>query len=98
VKVPGKLKILGHDVEVRLVSDKDIPGATGDFHTQYMLIRINQQGAKSDIEQTLLHEIIEMASAMLELALEHRQVQALSEVLYQVLKDNRLKFFDDEDQ
>ena len=85
-----KIKISGHTVDVKFVSESDIPGLSGDFQTKYNLFRICNEGSKSNIEQTLLHEIIEFTDAIMELGLEHKQIQGLSEVLYQVFEDNKL--------
>lgn len=40
----------------------------------------------------LLHEILEAINYRLELGLEHSKLCILSEVLHQVLRDNKLSF------
>ena len=90
MNIPDKIRIAGHTVDVKLVPEKDLPGLCGDFQTKHNLIRICSEGAKSNIEQTLLHEIVEYIDGIMQLGMEHRQIQALTEVLYQVFKDNEL--------
>ncbi len=53
---------------------------------------INGTKPQSQQESTLLHEIIEALDFNLELKLEYNQISQLKVGLYQVLKDNGIKF------
>ena len=94
MKIPKKLKILGHWFRVQLVETEIIPGLGGDFQGRYNLIRIAQNQAESQRAEVFLHEIMELISVSLELGIEHPQISALSEGLFQVLRDNCLDFSD----
>lgn len=93
MQTPTNIKILGHDYTVKLV-DLNETDTFGTMNSNTSTIRINQNKVQSQIESTLLHEIIEALNMDLELNLEHRQITGLEAGLYQVLKDNRLKFYD----
>jgi len=93
MKIPSKLKILGHDYTVKLV-DLNETDTYGNINLNTNIIRINHNKTQSQQETTLLHEIIEALNFNLELELKHNQITALEAGLYQVLKDNRLKFYD----
>jgi len=90
-KIPSKLKILGHSYDVILIDDNETSGF-GSLNPNTNTIRLNKNKTQSQIESTLLHEIIEALDHNLELKLEHRQISALEAGLYQVLRDNKLSF------
>lgn len=91
--IPSKLKILGHEYTVKLV-DLNETDKFGSMNPNTNTIRINRNKAPSQQESTLLHEIIEALNCNLELGLDHKQITGLEAGLYQVLKDNRMKFFE----
>ena len=93
MKIPDKIKIGGHDVDVKIVSPADLgPDVGGDFQGQYNLIRISNDSVESCMARTLMHEIVEWISGHHELNMEHSQVTSLAENLFQVLRDNNLDF------
>jgi len=92
MKIPEKIKIIGKMIDVKIVKNKELPNLNGQFQTQYNLIHLNEDVEPQQLEETLLHEIIEFIETQLELKIEHKSICALSECLYQVLKDNNLYF------
>lgn len=94
MKIPNQIKIGAHDVEVRLVNADEISdGDMGQSFQPANLIKLCNGYPKSQVEESLLHEIVENVNSTHELNMEHRVIQSLSACLYQVLHDNRLKFF-----
>jgi hypothetical protein len=91
---PKGVKIGGHLVRLKLVSSKELDGdrTAGTFDSARNLILIDKDMPESQQECILLHEIVEWIGSTLELGLEHRQVSALAESLFQVLRDNDLDF------
>lgn len=83
------LKILGHDYEVAvdstLASTRGLAGLC-DLRTSAITIDGEQSAGRR--EETLMHEVFEALDYHLELGLKHRQITALSEGLYAVLKTN----------
>ena len=91
MRIPDKIKILGYDYTIKMIDLNE----TEKFGTQDMntlTIRLNENKAQSQIDSTLLHEIIEAINFHLGLELNHYQINALEAGLYQVLKDNDLQF------
>ena len=91
MKIPNKIKVLGHEFSVNMV-DLSETDTFGNMNPNTCAIRLNKNKCQSQIEETLLHEIIEAIDNNLELKFEHPQITALSATLYQVLKDNKLAF------
>ncbi len=88
--IPKKLTILGHRYTVNLV---DMPANQfGSHDASNLTIWLNKNISESQIMSTLLHEILESLSFNLSIGLEHTQLCAIEASLYQVLKDNNLKF------
>lgn len=92
--LPEKVKILGHEYRVEQVEGylAKTGGNTGQSNNYLNVITIGRELAESTKHEILLHEIIEAVDSRLELNLEHSKICALSEALYQVLKDNPLRF------
>jgi hypothetical protein len=91
VKIPQRVKILGHIYTVK--EYESYPSDTyGSHDPNTLTIRLNNNKNDSQIASTFLHEIIEAVNHLLELGLEHRQISGLESGLYQVLKDNKLMF------
>lgn len=90
MKIPNKIKILGHDTTIKLINQEDFSNSDqfGDFHEKYHQIRISREISTGRQIETLIHEVVEYINAALELELKHNQVQALSATLYQVISDN----------
>lgn len=91
MRIPDKLKILGHEYAVKII-DLNETDTFGNHNMNTLIIRLNRNKADSQIQSTLLHEIIEAINYNMEIELEHPQISALEAGLYQVLKDNDLKF------
>jgi hypothetical protein len=45
----------------------------------------------------LLHEVVEAINCLYDLPLNHQTITTLAEALHQVLRDNRLVFFEESD-
>jgi len=90
VKLPKKLSILGHKYKVKTWKNTAKEGAGqvyGRCMVEALTIFIATEYPESQVEATLLHEIIEALNYHLELRLEHNQIQGLEAGLYSVLKD-----------
>ena len=88
-----KIKILGHEYD--LIYDPNWmkqENLQGSFRANALKIIIDSSLPPSTQKEILLHESIEAINYHLELKLEHHQISALSEVLFQIIRDNKLKF------
>jgi len=95
MNIPGKIKLGGHNIDVRQVSTDEIDGA-GEYRRYYNLIRLRvDDNPESSIAETFLHEIIEAIKSHNNLTLDHTHLTVLSESLFQVLRDNKLYFNDE---
>lgn len=88
MKIPKKLKIQGHDVTVKMVDDLPNSQWSGAWTASENLIEIRKGYTPTQTEVTLIHEIIHAVNN----ELDHYLVEALSQQLHQVLKDNKLIF------
>jgi len=96
MKIPQKIKIGGHYFEV--IKSKELmteSGRHGDCIFNTNKIEINDNAKPDIMGAVLLHEILEALDYMYELGLEHNKIKTLEVGLYQVLKDNKFKFYDD---
>lgn len=91
MQIPEKVKVLGHDYTILMV-DLNETDQFGTMNQNTLTIRLNKNKAQSQINETLLHEIIEALNHDLEIGLEHHQISEIEAGLYQVLKDNKLHF------
>lgn len=89
--IPDKIKILGYDYTIKMI-DLNETEKFGNLDMNTLTIRLNENKAQSQIDSTLLHEIIEAINFHLGLELKHYQINALEAGLYQVLKDNNINF------
>ena len=84
-----KLHILGHTYNVRphqqLASDDGTP-AQVNKRTQE--IRYDPSFTSSNIQESIIHEMFEAINYHLEIGLEHKQITALSEAIFDTLKRN----------
>jgi len=95
MEIPKNLKICGKDYTVQFdptMATEEGYSALGFHRGALQLIQINPNYSQSMQDSTLLHEIIEAINYSFELGMEHKQISALEEVLYQVLKENKLHF------
>lgn len=89
----SSLRIGGHTIKVIYT---DLPdGVDGEFSTEDNTIRISKDIAESQQEATLLHEIMHVLNAQFDEGVFHVLLESLSQQLFQVLKDNKLRFGDD---
>jgi hypothetical protein len=91
VKIPRRLKIGGHDIQVRvekkwIIGEHNSEEDDGLYDSATNTIYLSAQLAPSKMESTLIHEILHV----LNLELDHDLLSSLAEQLYQVLKDNNL--------
>ena len=94
MQITSPIKIGAHDIHIQLAEPDLLPdGLMGQSNPAFHVIKLADCFPKSQIEETLCHEIIENINANYELNMEHRVIQVLGTVIYQVLHDNRLKFF-----
>lgn len=101
MKIPKRLKIGGHYVQVKncrdIVSDDGRVKYLGKSFTSENLIVLaheydGRELPKSTVDETFLHEIVHVVETNAGLNLKEGQVNALASGLYQVLKDNKLSF------
>jgi len=93
MKIPKKLKICGLDYTVELRKDFQIKEGLSGQHqaTQCKIILQNNDYNKQVIEQTFFHELLHAIDDNYNNSgLDENQVNALSNGIYQVLKDNNL--------
>jgi len=96
--IPDHLKIGGRVVKIRRCFSVDMNGVSGNYNDWAGIIRISNDADINPEEPkiALIHEIVECLNKRHEYNLEHPIIQGLAENLYQVLKDNRLYFGEDE--
>lgn len=101
MKIPEKLKIGGHEVKIipnyRFTQNSDLCGQTDYYQNEIRLSDIDQSGtprAESPVSECFLHEIIHWVCHTYcgQVQLEEKVLTALSEGLFQVLRDNKLHF------
>lgn len=97
MKFPKKVKIGGHYYDI-LVADLDEKAGSDKAGGCYVVknkiyVNKNYNYSQSQTEESFLHEIIEALNYNYELKLEHEKISILGSTLYQVLKDNKIKFF-----
>ncbi len=92
MKIPKTIKMGGHKIKVRQVDENELSN-TGDFHGWPQIIRIGVSGTtESGQAETLLHEILEAAKFKYNLDLDHKDLTIISEVLFAVIRDNKIDF------
>lgn len=96
MNIPDKIKVGGHVIDIKFANTKNIDTA-GYYDTYYNLIRIrkDEDTPESNISEVFLHEILEVIRAKNNLDIDHTYLTVLSENLFQVLRDNKLKFYED---
>ena len=93
MEIPNKIKVGGHEIEVRMVPVKDI-GCAGEYNDYYQTISLRRDPDTPDdaIEEAFLHEIIEAIKFKNCLQLDHTVLTVVSEGVFQVIRDNDLDF------
>lgn len=85
---PKRLKIGGHDYEIKLVKGLSALGLT-DYNKN--IISIDEDSVESARWATLIHEILHATNATWGDTREgHTLLESISQQLYQVLSDNNL--------
>lgn len=96
MKIPRILKIGGKKIKVRIQkSDYSIEGENigeWDGNRQTIMLDNLVDAPIERMEECFLHEIIEGINGMYELKLSHWKITVMSEVLFQIIKDNKLDF------
>ena len=83
------IKILGHDVSVRVVPALDLNGQLGNSCVYNNEICISKEAvSETTMCATLWHEVLEHIRACVGLELSHEALSIIAELQYQVLKDN----------
>ena len=90
MKIPNKIKIGGHIFKVKIFSGKFSDDKAGRVEGQKNMIYLNADYVQSKQESVLLHEVIHELDWLNGLGLNEKQIDSLTEGLYQVLKDNKL--------
>lgn len=93
MKIPNKLKIGGHTVEVKLVDNIE-GGNLGLWDPKENLIVLDKTQPASQIEVTLIHEVLHAVNILT----DHEKLEYLSQALYQVIVDNKLHFTGKDDK
>ncbi len=92
MNLPEKIKIGAHEVTVLLQNRKESQ-EMGYFDIWHSNIGINIDGTPEDIQaEVLLHEVLEAVCHFNEIRIEHNQLTAISEGIFQVIRDNDLDF------
>lgn len=94
MNIPNKVKIGGHNYAIKFKNlDRDEQASNcGYCKPSLNEIVINTEITGQQQASTLLHEIIEVINWLNQLELEHHKIQSIESTLYQVLRDNNLRF------
>ncbi len=84
--LPNSVDILGHPYEI--VMKEDLLDCMGMCNTDQCIIYISTTSSDSQKLDTLFHEILEAFNYQLEMKLKHRNIQALGNCFYLLLKSN----------
>jgi hypothetical protein len=90
MRIPNKIKVIGKNVKIKIKKKLDNETTLGQWTGTKKLIELKKDN--SDMNEVFLHEIIECIDERCDLNLEHYVISTLSEVLFQVIKDNKLDF------
>ena len=94
MKIPGIVKILGHEYVV--IFDKELFAreniGCGKACANLLKITISSDVPESRQAEVFLHEIIEMLKYSLQIEIGHDHLSALSEGLFAVIRNNGLDF------
>lgn len=98
MKIPENIKIGGHKVKigfVRKFSDKPNSVGRSNFVRKRITLAThfhNVPMCESERAVALLHEIVHQTDDVYEAKLSENQVRRISQGLFQVLRDNKLRF------
>jgi hypothetical protein len=88
--IPNKIKVIGKYVKVIIKDELDEETILGEWDGVKKTIELRKDN--SDMNEIFLHELIEAINDKCDLDMEHKVISTLSEVLFQVIKDNKLDF------
>lgn len=93
MKIPERIKLGGHEIEIKIAKVKDAGGA-GNFNGYYNLITLRNEAdtPEDNVSECLLHEIMEAIKYKNNLEIDHTHLTVLCESLFQVIRDNNLTF------
>ena len=93
MNIPDKLKIGGHSISIIFDTSAGLsnPGEFNGYHQQIRLRKENDT-PEDAIAEAYLHEIIEAIKHFNNLSLSHGDLTVISEGLFQVFRDNKLRF------
>jgi len=96
MKIPRTLKIGGKKIKINIVNTKVAlkVQSVGEWDAHYYTIELDNltDAPVERMEECFLHEIMEAIDGFYELKLAHWKINLLGEVLYQIIKDNKLDF------
>jgi hypothetical protein len=92
MKIPKKLKIGGHEIEVRRATTSRL--AAFDLGIHEISISADGSFPESKLSEAFLHEIIEGIMVLNDLKCkdDHTEITTLSEALFAVIRNNDLDF------
>lgn len=93
MKLPSKLKIGGHIYPVTIQDRLKNAGTDklGSSNVYYEIgIWLESRQTQTQLESTLIHEILEIINSLNKLGLDEHTICVLETNLYQVLRDNNL--------
>jgi hypothetical protein len=88
--IPKKIKVIGKDVKVVVKKELKEETTLGQWLGLEKTIELKKDGP--DMNEIFLHEILECINDRCDLDMEHKVISTMSEILYQVIKDNKLDF------
>jgi len=96
MNIPKQIKLSGHMINTEYVDTAHInnPGSFNNYHN-LILLEKEADTPESNIAEAFLHEIVEAIKAKNNLSIDHTHLTVLSESLFQVLRDNRLNFYEE---
>jgi len=95
VIIPDKVKILGHEYSVVKTSRvRQGRSTTGACCVNLLEIELEPEAPESRRSETFLHEIFEAIICHLDIAdkFDHTTMSGVSEVLFAVMRENKLNF------
>lgn len=95
MEIPKKIKVGGHEIRIDICDTAHIANR-GNFSNYHNIIRLEKETdtPEDNVAECFLHEIIECIKAKNNLTIGHVELTVLSEFLFQVLKDNKLIFYE----
>ena len=96
MRIPRTLKIGGKKIKVKVTKSDCISDtlAVGTWDGNRYIMEIDRfsEAPEERADECFLHEIIEAINSMHEMKLAHWKINTMSEVLFQIIKDNKLDF------